>query len=194
MSHHHESFPGTVTLRPATFVAVMRDVASSLSKAGFTHVLFINGECARVLDRLRPAPAVANERVGRSARRCAAVWAISRGIGTLPFPPRAVSSRPVPCLALRTRRSCCTQGCIARACEDWLGVVPSVLKVAGNGAPCSNCLGPPPFPTFQPRTDGRTDGRKQDTAATSAPPSRRLPTSLRDKKMETSAAATAGLG
>lgn len=45
MSHHHESFPGTVTLRPATFVAVMRDVASSLSRTGFTHVLFINGGC-----------------------------------------------------------------------------------------------------------------------------------------------------
>ena len=48
MSHHHESFPGTVTLRPATFVAVMRDVASSLSKAGFTHVLFINGHGGNV--------------------------------------------------------------------------------------------------------------------------------------------------
>ncbi len=44
MSHHHSSFPGTVTLRPATFVAVMRDVAYSLSKTGFTHVLFVNGE------------------------------------------------------------------------------------------------------------------------------------------------------
>lgn len=43
MSHHHESFPGTVTLRPATFVAVVRDVAASLSGAGFTHVLFVNG-------------------------------------------------------------------------------------------------------------------------------------------------------
>ncbi|CAM9750628.1 unnamed protein product, partial [Scytosiphon promiscuus] len=47
MSHHHESFPGTVTLRPATFVSVMRDVASSLSKTGFTHVMFVNGEKGR---------------------------------------------------------------------------------------------------------------------------------------------------
>ncbi|CAM9499098.1 unnamed protein product, partial [Hapterophycus canaliculatus] len=48
MSHHHESFPGTVTLRPATFVAVMRDVASSLSKTGFTHVMFVNGHGGNV--------------------------------------------------------------------------------------------------------------------------------------------------
>ncbi|CAN0334309.1 unnamed protein product [Ectocarpus fasciculatus] len=48
MSHHHESFPGTVTLRPATFVAVVRDVAASLSGAGFTHVLFVNGHGGNV--------------------------------------------------------------------------------------------------------------------------------------------------
>ncbi|CAM9395833.1 unnamed protein product [Ectocarpus sp. 6 AP-2014] len=48
MSHHHESFPGTVTLRPATFVAVVRDVATSLSGAGFTHVLFVNGHGGNV--------------------------------------------------------------------------------------------------------------------------------------------------
>ncbi|CAM9582876.1 unnamed protein product [Laminaria digitata] len=48
MSFHHGSFPGTVTLSPATFVGVVRDVASSLSKTGFTHVLFINGHGGNV--------------------------------------------------------------------------------------------------------------------------------------------------
>ncbi|CAM9574824.1 unnamed protein product [Discosporangium mesarthrocarpum] len=48
MSVHHSSFPGTVTLSPATFVSVVLDYASSLSRSGFTHVLFINGHGGNV--------------------------------------------------------------------------------------------------------------------------------------------------
>lgn len=76
MSHHHESFPGTVTLRPATFVAVMRDVASSLSKAGFTHVLFINGECHV---SFRPSP-----RWYMASEYQRPKWVMRRGVGTQP--------------------------------------------------------------------------------------------------------------
>lgn len=43
MSVHHSDFSGTVTLSPATFVGVVRDVVASLERSGFTHVLLING-------------------------------------------------------------------------------------------------------------------------------------------------------
>ncbi|CAM9632889.1 unnamed protein product [Ascophyllum nodosum] len=48
MSVHHSDFSGTVTLSPATFVGVVRDVSSSLVRSGFTHVLFINGHGGNV--------------------------------------------------------------------------------------------------------------------------------------------------
>eukprot|EP00903_Cladosiphon_okamuranus_P010444 g9880.t1 len=69
MSHHHESFKGTVTLRPATFVAVVRDVASSLAKAGFTHILFINGHGGNVGPAFKAFADFAAEREGLDRER-----------------------------------------------------------------------------------------------------------------------------
>ncbi len=43
MSEHHMHFPGSVTLRPTTLVAVVRDVILSLARHGFRRVFFING-------------------------------------------------------------------------------------------------------------------------------------------------------
>lgn len=43
MSLHHEAFPGTMSLRPATFIAVMVDWASSLARHGFRRLHFVNG-------------------------------------------------------------------------------------------------------------------------------------------------------
>jgi creatinine amidohydrolase len=43
MSEHHLRFPGTLTLRPATFQAVVVDVVESLAAHGITHVLVVNG-------------------------------------------------------------------------------------------------------------------------------------------------------
>ncbi len=43
MSEHHMRFPGSVTLRPTTLVAVVRDVVLSLARHGFRRVLFVNG-------------------------------------------------------------------------------------------------------------------------------------------------------
>jgi len=43
VSHHHMRFPGTITLEPETFIAVLRDVVRSLARHGLKRFLFVNG-------------------------------------------------------------------------------------------------------------------------------------------------------
>lgn len=43
ISPHHMRFPGTITLRPETFMAVVMDVAWSLKQHGITRLFFANG-------------------------------------------------------------------------------------------------------------------------------------------------------
>lgn len=42
-SPHHAAWPGTITLRLDTYIALLRDVARSVLDAGFPRVLFVNG-------------------------------------------------------------------------------------------------------------------------------------------------------
>ncbi|SDE57069.1 creatininase family protein [Rhodospira trueperi] len=43
MAHHHMAFPGSMTVRPSTLIALIRDYVVALSAHGFRSVLFING-------------------------------------------------------------------------------------------------------------------------------------------------------
>ncbi|PMR76448.1 creatininase family protein [Billgrantia endophytica] len=43
VAQHHLAFPGSISLRPSTLIAVLRDTVASLARHGFTHLFFING-------------------------------------------------------------------------------------------------------------------------------------------------------
>ncbi len=54
-SSHHLGFAGTISLRSETIISIVRDIASSLVKHGFRHILIINGHKATNLPALLSA-------------------------------------------------------------------------------------------------------------------------------------------
>ena len=56
LTPYFSGFPGTVTLRVATYAAVLRDVLDSLKGSGFRRILIVNGHGGN-----QPAAAIAQE-------------------------------------------------------------------------------------------------------------------------------------
>jgi creatinine amidohydrolase len=49
ISEHHMKHPGTLTLTPATFLAVVHDLVDSMYRAGFKNILVLNGHGGNVV-------------------------------------------------------------------------------------------------------------------------------------------------
>lgn len=64
ISVHHLSFPGTITLHPDVFVAVLKEIVSSLMHHGFRRFMFVNGHggnnawlqiaCGEIQEQFKP--------------------------------------------------------------------------------------------------------------------------------------------
>ena len=73
-SPHHQAWPGTVTLRLSTFLALVTDVAESVHRAGFDRLLIVNGHGGNA----GPLTSICTELVSRGLR-VAAVGYFSPG-------------------------------------------------------------------------------------------------------------------
>jgi len=72
MSQHHLGFPGSITLRPSTLIALVGDLVDSLACHGFERFYFLNGHGGNVAT-LEAAFAELHARASRGEQRLAAL-------------------------------------------------------------------------------------------------------------------------
>lgn len=69
-SPHHQAWPGTVTLRLSTFLALITDIAESVHRAGFDRLLIVNGHGGN----MGPLTSICTELVSRGLRVAAVTY------------------------------------------------------------------------------------------------------------------------
>ncbi|MGH7016908.1 MAG: creatininase family protein, partial [Caulobacteraceae bacterium] len=87
MAQHHLDFPGTIALRPSTFIAAIGDWIRSLSHHGFEKLLFLNGHGGNVAS-IEAAFSEVWAEASYAGRRCAFSmrlrnWWDLEGVGAL---------------------------------------------------------------------------------------------------------------
>lgn len=87
MAQHHLDFPGTIALRPTTFIAAIGDWARSLGRHGFTRLYFLNGHGGNVasidaaFSEIYAEASYAGRRLGFAMRQ--RNWWDLKGVGRL---------------------------------------------------------------------------------------------------------------
>ncbi|GAB7542969.1 creatininase family protein [Cupriavidus sp. 8B] len=87
MAQHHLGFPGTISLRPSTFIAAIGDWTRSLAVHGFERILFLNGHGGNVasieaaFSEIYAEASFAKRRAGFALKLCN--WWDLNGVGEL---------------------------------------------------------------------------------------------------------------
>src|SRR5271154_6356417 len=87
MAQHHLGFPGTISLRPSTFIAAIGDWTRSLAGHGFEKILFLNGHGGNVasieaaFSEIYAEASFAKRRAGFALKLCN--WWDLDGVGEL---------------------------------------------------------------------------------------------------------------
>ena len=76
MAQHHMAFTGSMTLRPSTLIAVVRDTVQSLARHGFDRIYFLNGHGGNIatvsaaFSEIYAEASLAGAGANRAALRC----------------------------------------------------------------------------------------------------------------------------
>jgi creatinine amidohydrolase len=87
MAQHHLAFPGTISLRPSTFIAAIGDWVRSLAVHGFEKILFLNGHGGNIasieaaFSEIYIEASFAKRRTGFALKLCN--WWDLEGVGEL---------------------------------------------------------------------------------------------------------------